>query len=1028
MPPDSFDPRLSKYFTDPIISQYTKFFGFSTSDAGLLWIVDEAIAAPLPLAWEEGVSLKKNNRPYYWKPPSTKSTWVHPVDAFYLAFTRRLRDQLSGINSTDPTFYFTQRPPNVCIDVLNMCAFLDLDPASSYVWIALVALCTPLPPTWQQRDDYTYLNIETKEESTSHPCDLLFYTWVREALNFPEQTGEWIFPKLSAQESAKIPEGKILSYSFKQCRACILDETVVTTIKRITPPTQFAEDQPDWIKGAIMNASSAVFGAEVYTTQMLTGGSKVHYIDSLSHQSPVENIITDNREMLRALQTADANSMTALTFNKSLALSACSDGDPLTNTLHHSNRHKRIDLGASLLSASNPMLLTANTAKAGMIDNSLTDELMFTSVREVEPRTESGTIGLPLPRPRETLVDRRNLHLLLKAKNISTVTLFKEYDRLKSKAPAHCTSVSSYVGMLLSNTGSSVKRSRKLDKDVERPSSVQSFSNNDTHTNSVMHYPERPTQKIEDRYKIPESSELLETSYYGYQRAENKAKVEQTIKRNAVSHSQSQAQPITGSSILYQSLVDPVGGLASSQTRSHGLTLSADALVSDPFLAINTSMSKQAIMAASGKFDNTPNRALKMTSVLGTTPLYDISAEGARARMGLLRVNVSDNHRGMARARSPSPPSTPVVGASGHATNLDKMGALGSRYRPLSRNTRSPARTTSPCLSFSKLNATGRNGSPARGARRRARSNTETRSSTESCNARTDDPTASNLHPAASPTRGITPTSISQRVEDERARAYLLQHRDNTMIPQRREYVATDFVISLLALPPPTVSFFYGKMQVDSKIFKEQFKACICPTMSRDPINSILYQSLPRLSTEPKFINLRLKVKVEYDIDDDTHNVYNKSATHEAFKNVHPWYVPIIQYYINNVVVDGSPTSECFGFVMNTTDFFISMPIIISEQYKFIISDVDGITKAWISETLEFLHQTCERIDSEIGKCHGKRSANVYNPVYTVNDVKECKVSIRMLCDNVLTLFSKLQALKPSIKLSAFADSKKKYL
>lgn len=260
MPPDSFDPRLSKYFTDPIISQYTKFFGFSTSDAGLLWIVDEAIAAPLPLAWEEGVSLKKNNRPYYWKPPSTKSTWVHPVDAFYLAFTRRLRDQLSGINSTDPTFYFTQRPPNVCIDVLNMCAFLDLDPASCYVWIALVALCTPLPPTWRQRDDYTYFNVETKEESTSHPCDLLFYTWVREAANFPEQTGEWIFPKLSAQESAKIPEGKILSYSFKQCRACILDETVVTTIKRVTPPSQFAKDQPDWIKGAIMNASSAVLG------------------------------------------------------------------------------------------------------------------------------------------------------------------------------------------------------------------------------------------------------------------------------------------------------------------------------------------------------------------------------------------------------------------------------------------------------------------------------------------------------------------------------------------------------------------------------------------------------------------------------------------------------------------------------------------------------------------------------------------------------------------------------------------------
>lgn len=120
----------------------------------------------------------------------------------------------------------------------------------------------------------------------------------------------------------------------------------------------------------------------------------------------------------------------------------------------------------------------------------------------------------------------------------------------------------------------------------------------------------------------------METSYYSYQRAENKAKVEQTIKRNTVSHSQSQSQPVTGSSILYQSLVDPVGGLASSQTCNHSVVPSADLLV-------NASMSKQAIIANSGKLESTPNRALKMTTVLGTTPLYDISAEGTRARMGL---------------------------------------------------------------------------------------------------------------------------------------------------------------------------------------------------------------------------------------------------------------------------------------------------------------------------------------------------------------------------------------------------------
>lgn len=90
----------------------------------------------------------------------------------------------------------------------------------------------------------------------------------------------------------------------------------------------------------------------------------------------------------------------------------------------------------------------------------------------------------------------------------------------------------------------------------------------------------------------------------------------------------------------------------------------------------------------------------------------------------------------MPRARSPSPPSTPIVGTSRHINSFDNLGLLGSRYKSLSRNGRSPTKIASPCFNFSRLNATGRNGSPARSARRRARSNVEPRSSTGSCNIR----------------------------------------------------------------------------------------------------------------------------------------------------------------------------------------------------------------------------------------------------------------------------------------------------
>ncbi|TNJ28392.1 hypothetical protein GMRT_12524 [Giardia muris] len=977
MAPDGFDPRLSKYFTDPIISQYSKYFGFSTADAGLLWIVDETMVAPLPLAWEEGVSAKRNNRPYYWKPPSMKSTWVHPVDAFYLSFTRRLREQLAGLNSSEPVYYFTQRPPNVCIDVLNMCAFLDIDPTSPHVWVALVALCTPLPPTWYQRDDYTYVNVETKEESASHPCDLLFYTWVREAGNYPEPAGEWIFPKLSAQESARIPEGKILAYSFKQCRACILDETVVLTVRRITPPASFGEHQPSWIQGAIANASNAVFGADVYSTQ--SAPSKGLYVDA-----PAD---------VKRQRLADSLVVSAL-------------------------------LNSAGFEARDPQ-----TGRVGLIDNALVDELFMNGVRDATAQVSSGTLPPPLPRPRATLADRQTLTQLQKAKQIEAESVVDIFERLQHEIPNDFPSLVAYAGARLSNkafVSEVLVRAREeqrqrdeilglqqLDLHLSKPLQSSTPSTPSTTSSQTKGPMVASTGANDTRYKVIETGEFLSTSYYAYQRADQKSKVEKTIRSNKISN---QCAIVAGGNTGHQALVDPSGGNATMQLQ----TMAAERALENATTDLYLSSPRETARPVAGNPDSTPNRSLRMAKVLGSTPVYDMSHEGTTARIRSRERSVSGGSRVRLSGKiGKSPPATPLIGGSSVSRSRASRspGRDASVPRSSSRTPLGDSRTRTPRvgdLSGSKLYLSGRRTSPTQLARSKG-GPTRSKSVGEST-----------LHPAVSPTRGITPTPHSQRVADDVERQRLLQHRNTTLLPGLTEYTSTDFALSLLVTPPPTISLFYAVLQVDSEMARKTLVHRYMDNANWDPINKILIRELPKDVTDRRFICLRLKVKIEYDLEATTGNIYNERATSENFKGTAPWCVPDIHYYVNGNVIDGSPTSACFGYVLNTADFYVGMPIVVAENYKFIVSEIDGITRAWLTETMAFLHGTCERIDSEIGKCYGRRSANLYTPKYTVADVRDCRIPLRTLCEGVLSLFTHLQKLKPSIRLGAFADARKR--
>mmetsp|Transcript_38644 Transcript_38644/g.86434 ORF Transcript_38644/g.86434 Transcript_38644/m.86434 type:complete len:305 (+) Transcript_38644:72-986(+) len=80
--------------------QYSQALGIDLSQhADLVWVVEEAFNAPLPLSWTEYTD--DEGRVYFFNQSSSQSTWEHPMDAVYrelLSVIQRARE--SGVSAS----------------------------------------------------------------------------------------------------------------------------------------------------------------------------------------------------------------------------------------------------------------------------------------------------------------------------------------------------------------------------------------------------------------------------------------------------------------------------------------------------------------------------------------------------------------------------------------------------------------------------------------------------------------------------------------------------------------------------------------------------------------------------------------------------------------------------------------------------------------------------------------------------------------------------------------------------------------
>ena len=74
------DPEFMK----TAVKEHARYLGMDPSDkdhAELMWIAEEALTAPLPDDWEQGVT--DDGTPYFYNVKTKESVWDHPLDAHY---------------------------------------------------------------------------------------------------------------------------------------------------------------------------------------------------------------------------------------------------------------------------------------------------------------------------------------------------------------------------------------------------------------------------------------------------------------------------------------------------------------------------------------------------------------------------------------------------------------------------------------------------------------------------------------------------------------------------------------------------------------------------------------------------------------------------------------------------------------------------------------------------------------------------------------------------------------------------------
>jgi hypothetical protein len=79
---------------------YTNYLGLDHSDTDYLWIVQEALSAPLPEDWSEHVDAK--GRVYFYNAAIDKSSWAHPLEGEFRKLIKLVKSvHARNSNATD---------------------------------------------------------------------------------------------------------------------------------------------------------------------------------------------------------------------------------------------------------------------------------------------------------------------------------------------------------------------------------------------------------------------------------------------------------------------------------------------------------------------------------------------------------------------------------------------------------------------------------------------------------------------------------------------------------------------------------------------------------------------------------------------------------------------------------------------------------------------------------------------------------------------------------------------------------------
>lgn len=1145
-----FDPSLNRYFSDAVVSRYTRFFGLGTADTEFLWVVDEAIAAPLPLAWEEGVSRKKGGRLYYFRAPATQSTWVHPVDRFYQAYIARIREQLQSISASPAIRSFTARPPNICIDVLNLCAFLDIPPEADYVWVALVALSVPLPPSWIQREADLFENVETGEVMRSNPLDYIFYAWVQDAAAgvFGRAAGEWVLPRLNSREAAQVQPGKLLVYSFRQARAALVDAEALDTcgLQRMQPPAAFY---------AALERNPSLAWALPYA---LRAGEEV-FCGGASASAPLlQKSVGPGSKQAQTLRMGDlsgdgdAGAPNPYTAAPAFRASFRQQGGRRASEAAQHGPGAQRECRATLSGRpeSRHMYYKYRSWKLGFPDP------------YASPRASAESPSLGAPRadalggaPDSSSQDRLSPQLLLAVpeREGADPDLVCPHDFLSLVGPPDAPGRSSN-GAFSAEAG---------------PGAVPGASAPGTPQLSASLGP-RPTPAGRQAWR--ESGELTPTSYYPHQMGANRA---------------GYASPAAGSGeVPEEQLVSPArrprvsGGLqggAGAPSEARTLVARKEGARVKPVPTPAFSVSGRRSQCASvSSLPYSPAPACNLPdSVERAAHAPQVSAYIQSLRADRLEAELRSEgnagNEGGAAGAGPTPASIPVSPPAlgpGGVPGSSMLSEGDGGFRDLSPDDLGPNREREPLPEdFQPAGASfGGPAEPGAGSRPVGRpfsaslgaSRGASRGASPSCSpwgfssgpvgltsdpaqrrarsqrrasarfARSDfDGTPMSVSTRArarveeaehsySPQHSLSPTTRRDREAEAALKRRLMRHRNITQAPQLRLPIAADYVLAQLLAAPPSISFFYASLYINPDTVRAHAGKDACMSFQVDPVNRIIYDLLPKDPMDRRFIALHLRCKIEYELAADAAarqaarsdpkqdarkdarrmswssasktagsppgarvaspgddlaplgevagsaagrpataplpassaappsapsagpagaatpavtsaaarspaEMYDRSHSHPLFRDVHPWAQPTVTYYINDKVVDAQPSCSFWGHFINTADFNVGLPLIVAEKYKFILKGCDTFTRQWYADSLLALHGVAQRVAAEIAKCFGTGAAALYTPDYSLEQLRGGEVSLRKLANSVLCLFSELQRMKPSMKLTAFA-------